>query len=57
MERRWKDGDKEKRKFWEKSQVVYRKSQWTDQESNSVLRGKRQAAFEGKKLDLFFSII
>jgi len=43
MERCWKDGDKEKRKFWEKSQVVYRKSQWNDQESNSILRGKRQA--------------
>jgi hypothetical protein len=43
MERCWKNRDKGKRKFWEKSQVVHGKFQWTDQETNPILLGKRQA--------------
>jgi hypothetical protein len=57
MERCWKDGDKEKQKFWKKSQVVHCKSQRTDKESKPILRGKTQASFERKKLDLFFLIV
>jgi hypothetical protein len=43
MERCWKDGDKGKREFWEKSQVVHHKSQWTDQGSKPILCGKKHA--------------
>jgi hypothetical protein len=60
MERYWKDGDKEKWKFWKKSQVVHRKYQRTDKEMNPILPGKRRATnylLKKKKLDLFFSNI